>query len=88
MSSAAESPTPANPAALRARAAVLDAADPLAAHVARFVPGDDLVAYLDGNSLGRPVASVPAALETFVRTEWAGRLIRGWDELWLTRPRE
>ena len=88
MSSAAESPVPTNPAALRARAAVLEAADPLAAHVARFVPGDDLVAYLDGNSLGRPVASVPAALEIFVRTEWAGRLIRGWDELWLTRPRE
>lgn len=90
MSSAAETPAPmtSNPAALRARGAVLDDADPLAAHVARFVPGDDLVAYLDGNSLGRPVASVPAALETFVRTEWAGRLIRGWDELWLTRPAE
>lgn len=78
----------ANPAELRARAAVLDAADSLAAHVAHFVPGDDLVAYLDGNSLGRPVASVPAALDAFVRTEWAGRLIRGWDELWLTRPAE
>ncbi len=77
-----------NPAELRARAAVLDDADPLAAHVAHFVPGDDLVAYLDGNSLGRPVASVPAALDAFVRTEWAGRLIRGWDELWLTRPAE
>jgi kynureninase len=78
----------ANPAELRARAAHLDAADPLAAHTTHFVPGDDLVAYLDGNSLGRPVASLPAALDAFVRTEWAGRLIRGWDELWLTRPRE
>ena len=77
-----------NPAELRARAAVLDAADPLAAYVAHFVSGDDLVAYLDGNSLGRPVASVPAALDDFVRTQWAGRLIRGWDELWLTRPAE
>ncbi len=77
-----------NPAELRARAAVLDAADPLAAYTAHFVPGDDLVAYLDGNSLGRPVASVPAALDEFVRTQWAGRLIRGWDELWLTRPAE
>jgi kynureninase len=79
---------PANPAALRAHAAVLDTADPLAAYTARFVPGDDLVAYLDGNSLGRPVASVPDALADFVRTEWAGRLIRGWDELWLTRAEE
>lgn len=78
----------ANPAELRARAAVLDAADPLAAYTAHFVPGDDLVAYLDGNSLGRPVASVPAALDDFVRTQWAGRLIRGWDELWLTLPAE
>lgn len=77
-----------NPAELRARAAVLDAADPLAAYTAHFVPGDDLVAYLDGNSLGRPVASVPVALDDFVRTQWAGRLIRGWDELWLTRPAE
>ena len=83
-----DAPKSANPAELRARAAVLDAADPLAAYTAHFVPGDDLVAYLDGNSLGRPVASVPAALDTFVRTEWAGRLIRGWDELWLTRPVE
>ncbi len=84
----ADAPKPANPAELRARAAVLDAADPLAAYTAHFVPGDDLVAYLDGNSLGRPVTSVPAALDDFVRTQWAGRLIRGWDELWLTRPAE
>ncbi|UTT63588.1 kynureninase [Microcella humidisoli] len=84
----ADAPKPANPAELRARAAVLDASDPLAAYTAHFVPGDDLVAYLDGNSLGRPVASVPAALDDFVRTQWAGRLIRGWDELWLTRPAE
>ena len=84
----ADPPMHANPAALRARAAALDAADPLAAHTANFLPGDDLVAYLDGNSLGRPVASVPAALDEFVRTEWAGRLIRGWDERWLTRPAE
>ena len=78
----------ANPAALRARAAVLDAADPLSAYTAHFVPGDDLAAYLDGNSLGRPVASVPDALGDFVRTEWAARLIRGWDELWLSRAEE
>jgi len=77
-----------NPAALRARAAVLDDDDPLAEYTSYFVPGDELVAYLDGNSLGRPAASVPDALGDFVRTEWAGRLIRGWDELWLTRAEE
>jgi len=83
-----DSPKTANPAKLRARAAALDAVDPLAGYTTQFVQGDDLVAYLDGNSLGRPVASVPAALDDFVRTQWAGRLIRGWDELWLTRPAE
>jgi kynureninase len=66
----------------------LDTTDALASYVERFLPGDDLAAYLDGNSLGRPVASVPDALGDFVRAEWAGRLIRGWDELWLTRAEE
>ncbi len=32
---------------------VLDAADPLAGFRDRFVIADDVVAYLDGNSLGR-----------------------------------
>lgn len=66
-------------------AAELDAADTLSDYRDAFVPGDDLVAYLDGNSLGRPVARVLETLPAFVRDEWAGRLIRGWDELWLGR---
>ncbi|GAA1836271.1 aminotransferase class V-fold PLP-dependent enzyme [Microlunatus capsulatus] len=71
-----------------ARAAELDAADPLRAHREKFLtgPDDDVLAYLDGNSLGRPLAASAARLDDFVRTQWAGRLIRGWDEGWLDLP--
>ena len=66
-------------------AAELDAADPLAEHLDRFVPGDDLVAYLDGNSLGRPLKRTLESLPEVVRAQWGGRLIRAWDEGWLTQ---
>jgi kynureninase len=65
---------------------VLDSADPLAPFRERFVVDDDLVAYLDGNSLGRlPVATLDR-LAAFVREEWGGRLIRGWEESWVELP--
>ncbi len=72
------------------RAAELDAADPLREHRDRFLtgPADDVVAYLDGNSLGRPLQASAARIEAFVQTQWAGRLIRGWDESWLDLPVE
>ncbi|WP_219418324.1 kynureninase [Pseudonocardia nigra] len=60
------------------RAAELDAADPLARFRDRFLPTPGVVAYLDGNSLGRPPAATAAVLDRFVREEWGGRLIRGW----------
>ncbi|HEX2133222.1 MAG TPA: kynureninase [Actinophytocola sp.] len=60
--------------------AELDAADPLAHYRDRFLPGDGVVAYLDGNSLGRPPAATAAVLDRFVREEWGGRLIRGWTD--------
>nr|WP_246314284.1 aminotransferase class V-fold PLP-dependent enzyme [Kineococcus aurantiacus] len=41
------------------------------------VPG--VGAYLDGNSLGRPLRRTAAAVEAFVRGEWGGRLIQGWS---------
>lgn len=71
-----------------ARAAELDAADPLAAHRNAFLdPGPaSLVAYFDGNSLGRPLQATVDRLSAFVREEWGGRLIRGWDERWLDLP--
>jgi kynureninase len=61
-----------------ARAVALDATDPLAAFRERFLPSPDVLAYLDGNSLGRPVAAAAVRLDRFVRDEWGGGLIRGW----------
>lgn len=64
----------------------LDEADPLAAYRDRFLPAPGVVAYLDGNSLGRPLAASVERVATFLRDEWAGRLIRGWDEGWMDQP--
>jgi kynureninase len=71
-----------------AEAAELDAADPLADYPDRFLTpeGGDLVAYFDGNSLGRPVADVPQRMTEFVHGPWGDRLIRSWDEQWLDLP--
>jgi kynureninase len=71
-----------------AEAAALDAADPLRQFRDRFLTpeGSDLVAYFDGNSLGRPVAAAVERLAAFVEQQWAGRLIRAWDEQWLSWP--
>lgn len=69
-------------------AADLDAADPLAPYAGEFLPGGDLVAYLDGNSLGRPLARTVDSMRHLVEREWGDRLIRGWDELWLARAEE
>ncbi|GLZ54347.1 aminotransferase class V-fold PLP-dependent enzyme [Actinomycetospora sp. NBRC 106378] len=68
-------------------AAALDAADPLAGCRERFVLGPE-TAYLDGNSLGRPLAVTAEALARFTRDDWGGRLIRGWDEQWVELPTE
>ncbi|MET8999076.1 aminotransferase class V-fold PLP-dependent enzyme [Amycolatopsis sp. Hca4] len=68
----------------------LDAADELAAFRERFVPITDpgVVAYLDGNSLGRPLRATAERLQELVAHEWGARLIRSWDERWLTLPEE
>ncbi|OLL76221.1 Kynureninase [Pseudonocardia sp. Ae168_Ps1] len=65
-----------------------DDADPLARFRDRFAPAPGLVAYLDGNSLGRPPAATAERLARFVREDWGTRLIRGWDEGWWTRPED
>ena len=66
----------------------MDRADGLAHYRKRFVgAGTDLV-YFDGNSLGRPPAAAIERVERFMREEWGGRLIRGWDEAWLQLPYE
>lgn len=64
----------------------LDAADPLRAHVDAFVDAPGVIAYLDGNSLGRPLRDLPERLAEFVREDWGTRLIRSWDEQWMELP--
>lgn len=71
---------------LAARALKLDAEDPLARFGTQFVDSEGLVAYLDGNSLGRPLRSTAEEVRRFIDEEWGGRLIRGWDERWLAEP--
>jgi len=72
------------------QAAALDAADPLREYRDRFLidPGANVVAYFDGNSLGRPLRSTAERLDRFVRDEWAGRLIQGWTDGWLGWPEQ
>ncbi|WP_395728009.1 kynureninase [Nakamurella sp.] len=71
----------------RADAQALDAADPLATFRERYLPMDaDVVAYLDGNSLGRPLTSIAESWQSFTAQQWAGRLIRGWSEGWMDLP--
>lgn len=64
----------------------LDLADPLAAFPSRFIRTPGVVAYLDGNSLGRPLSVTPGRFDSFVREDWGDRLIRSWDEQWFERP--
>jgi kynureninase len=72
----------------RDRADALDAADPLAPVRTEFLldAAPDVVSYLDGNSLGRPLRATAEHLAQFVGTEWAGRLIRGWTDGWIGWP--
>jgi kynureninase len=74
------------PNAAHPDATQLDNADPLAAFVSEFIPSDDVVSYLDGNSLGRPVRATAARFDSFLRHDWGARLIRSWDEQWMSLP--
>ncbi|WP_107655466.1 kynureninase [Nocardia suismassiliense] len=78
--------SPAPDFAMRAKA--LDDADPLRDYPSRFLGSDnpEIVAYLDGNSLGRPLRATADRLASFVTDAWGGRLIRGWDEQWFDLP--
>lgn len=66
----------------------MDRADGLAHHRKRFAGADTDLVYFDGNSLGRPPVSAIERMERFLREEWGGRLIRGWDESWMRLPFE
>jgi len=64
----------------------LDAADPLRAHLDAFADMPGVTAYLDGNSLGRPLRDTGEKISDFVRGDWGTRLIRSWDEQWMELP--
>ncbi|MFJ6987339.1 MULTISPECIES: kynureninase [unclassified Streptomyces] len=65
-----------------------DQEDPLAPFLDRFLPIEDpgVVAYLDGNSLGRPLRRTLEVVHDLVATQWSTRLIRGWQDGWLDLP--
>ena len=70
----------------RARAAALDAADPLAAMRELFHLPEGLI-YLDGNSLGPAPKAAFAEVEAATRQEWAEGLIRSWNtHAWFDLP--
>jgi kynureninase len=74
-----------NADALLARAAELDAGDPLAHWRDEFYAPDTELAYLDGNSLGMPPQRTLARVNALMRDGWGGELINGWDH-WLAMP--
>ncbi|KAA1420598.1 kynureninase [Mumia zhuanghuii] len=69
-------------------AVALDRADPLAPFRSEFLMTDDPVAYLDGNSLGRPPLRTLERVEQTLRHAWGERLIRSWEEGWLDLPEQ
>mgnify|MGYP001618593189 CR=1 FL=1 len=71
---------------LASEARRLDDADPLAAHLDAFAEAPGVTAYLDGNSLGRPLKETPDKVAEFIRHDWGTRLIRSWDEQWMELP--
>lgn len=71
---------------LLSTARALDAADPLRAHLDAFAEMPGVSAYLDGNSLGRPLRDTGERIAEFVRDDWGTRLIRSWDEQWMDLP--
>ena len=74
------------PRELAEQAAALDASDPLASCRDEFILPAGVLAYLDGNSLGRPLKATRERLAHLVDHEWGERLIRAWDEAWMDRP--
>jgi kynureninase len=73
-----------------AAARELDAKDDLAGYRDLFVPIDDpeVLAYLDGNSLGRPPLSTVDIMRDLVVRQWGSRMIRSWGEGWIELPEQ
>jgi len=71
-----------------ADAVARDDGDPLARFRDAFHRHDDPVAYLDGNSLGRPPSATLDRMWHVLDQEWAGGLIRSWEDRWIALPLE
>jgi kynureninase len=64
----------------------LDRRDPLARFRERFVLPEDVI-YLDGNSLGPLLKSIPERIRQVVEHEWGQGLIRSWNAArWIDLP--
>ncbi len=68
-------------------AAKLDRTDTLAGFRREFFIADDLVIYLDGNSLGRLPLETRRLLTEAVDRQWGTALIRSWNEGWYDLPK-
>ncbi|MCX6045789.1 MAG: kynureninase [Chloroflexi bacterium] len=66
----------------------LDQQDELAHFRDQFIIEDPALIYLDGNSLGRLPKKTAQAIRQAVEQTWGSRLIRGWNEGWLTLQEE
>ncbi|GAA0993048.1 kynureninase [Subtercola frigoramans] len=86
MTSPTLSGSPASAGAGTGDAELRDSLDPLATFPSRFVPSAEVVAYLDGNSLGRPLKVTKDRFGSFIEQQWGSRLIRSWDEEWFELP--
>jgi kynureninase len=70
----------------RQACAARDDSDPLATRRAAFTLPEGVI-YLDGNSLGALVASVPSRMRRAVEDEWGRGLIRSWNDAgWYPAP--
>ncbi len=77
---------PPTAAASRAACLALDRADPLAGLRDAFTLPDGVI-YLDGNSLGPPVAGVRARMAEAIDGAWGTGLIRSWNTAgWIDAP--
>jgi len=71
---------------LKAKARDHDVADPLRAYRSHFQLSEDII-YLNGNSLGPMLKSVPQRISKTLEQEWANGLIRSWnDSDWINLP--
>lgn len=65
-----------------------DAEDSLASFRTEFWEDADQVLYLDGNSLGKLPKQTRELMPQLVEQQWGNRLIRGWNEGWVTLPHQ